>query len=128
MSKSSKKSFRFTSKVIVRLGIFIVLFLVSIYYLSIHSPQNSNILGEQTFVFSELPIVKSTIDSLYNNLPPKSREFVENFNDSPVILMAQKKIDFIKNESAGFPQKQIQDVKMFFINKSRSILDNAAKK
>lgn len=101
---------------------------MSIYYLSIQSPQNSNVLGEQTFVVSELPIVKSTIDNLYNSLPLESREFIENINNLSIINTTQKKFEFIKNETAGFPKKQIQDIKMFFINKTRSILDNAAKK
>jgi hypothetical protein len=77
---------------------------------------------------SDMPLVKTVVNNLYSQLPPDSRNLIENINNSPIISFTQSKIDFIKTETAGFPQKQLNDIKMFLIEKGHNLLDNVAGK
>lgn len=89
---------------------------------------SSNILGEQTTSPSDMPLVKTVIDSLYSQLPPQSQSFIENLNNSPIFEYTQNKLEFIKTESSGFPQKQIKDFKLYVLNKGQSMLKGAVDK
>jgi hypothetical protein len=130
---TKRKNFHLTPKILFRLLIFFIITSSLIYYFSTqnineNSLINKNVLGDQTTAASDMPLVKTIVDNLYNQLPPESRNLIENLNQSPVIILTQSKFEFIKVEAVGFPQKQINDIKMFFINKGRGILDNAAGK
>jgi hypothetical protein len=130
VSKSFKnKEFHLTPKVLFRLSIFIILSALSINYFSSQRPiVNPDVLGTQTVAPSDMPLVKTVVDNLYNQLPEESRNLIENLNKSPILLNAQDKLNFIKTETSGFPQKQIKDIKDFFINKGKDLLNNASEK
>ncbi len=130
MSKSlKKKNFHFTPKVIVRLILFFSIIAILISYISTNTTSNNpNILGDQTTAPSDMPIIKLFVDNLYNQLPENSRSLIENANNLPLIQYTQKNIDYFKNEKAGFPQKQIKDLKLYILNKGQELLKGAADK
>ena len=130
MVKSFKdKQFHLTSKVIIRLILFIVITVVSINYFSSQRPENDpNVLGTQTVVPSEMPIIKTVVDNLYRQLPPESRQLIESLDKSPALSLVQEKFKLIQSETSSFPQKQIKDIKDFFINKGKDLLNSASEK
>jgi hypothetical protein len=73
-----------------------------------------------------MTLVRIVVDNLYKQLPPESRSFIENLNNSPVISYTQDKINYFKSETSSFPQKQIRDIKEFFINKGKDVLNKAS--
>lgn len=116
MSKSSKShEFHFTFKVFLRLLVFIAVVYAAITYFSAASSpltsSSSHVLGSAIASASAVPQLKTVYDDVYQKLPPSSRQTLENINSSPAIILIQEKIDYLKEESSGFPQKQIADLK-----------------
>lgn len=130
MAKSHrKKKFHLTAGVVIRLAIFSLVVFLSIYYISYqNSLKNPNVLGEQTTAASDMPIVKLVVDNLYNQLPSGSRNTIENLNNSPIISSTIQKVNLIKFNAANFPQKQINDLKVYLLKKGSDLLKNAAEK
>jgi len=102
--KSEKKSFRFTPQVLIRLVIFCVAVYYSFSYLMTSSGTlaTPSILGTQT--------VKPYSDWLYQQLPPESRNLVENFNQNPTVVYVENKINDFKTQLNGFPETQIKEI------------------
>lgn len=119
MSKKNRhQDFRLTPTVIIRLILFIVLVYSAISYFSSNSSEtlsDPTILGTEIASYSAIPQLKNIYDDIYNYLPPSSREVVENLSDQPAIIYLQKKMDYLKEESSGFPQKQITNIKRAII-------------
>lgn len=132
MSKGSKKKHtKFTIQSLIRLVVFsfVVFFIISFISgqkinssesidstLSIDEKETGLILGKTTEISNEI----------YQKIPPKSRETLENLNQTPAVIFIQEKIDAIKEESKDFPQKQIKEiqkmvVKNIYENTIRSI-------
>jgi hypothetical protein len=102
--------FRLTSAVIVRLSIFVVVVFGLIYYFS--------------QVPSSLPSFDPTLsidETTKSYFIPKISQIIPK---SDIIIITQK-FDWLKNEIAGFPQKQIEEIKKSVI---QSIYDDLMKK
>jgi len=124
-----KKHVKFTFRSIIRLIIFgVVIFFVISYIsgqklnsslnidptISIDEKQSSFILGKTTEIGN----------NIYQLIPPKSRQQLENLNQSPAIIFIQQKINLIKDQTQGFPQKQIKEIQKMIIN---SVYENTIK-
>lgn len=108
--KLKKKEYHFTFKTVGRLLIFAVFFYFLVNYLSTQKQPifDPTVLGDENTNSST--IVKDTFDQLYLKLPPNSRKTLENIGTNPVIIQAQKEIEKIKQQTDGFPQKQIKQI------------------
>ncbi len=120
---SKHDKFHFSFSLLIRLIIFfIVVYFAIIYFSSKQSP--SLVLGEHI----EL---KPVVDNLYQKLPPASQQQINHLSDTPVIKFINSKIDQLKTETNGFPQKQIADIKKAVINQIyqnvMKSIDNPAK-
>ena len=93
-----------------------------------NSLRNPNVLGTVTTPASEMPIVKMVIDNLYSQLPESSRNTIENLNSSPLFSDIQNKLNYFKETTSNFPQKQLNDVKVYILKKGSEYLKNAAEK
>jgi hypothetical protein len=115
VSKYGKhQEFHLSLGVVVRLLVFTALIYFAInYFSSAKAPSisSSSVLGTEIATSSGVPQLKSVYDEVYSRLPPSSRQTLENLNSSPAIILVQEKIDYLKEESSGFPQKQITDLK-----------------
>jgi hypothetical protein len=124
-----KKKTRFTFRSFVRLLIFSVIIFLIISFLSeqkknfsqeidstlsLDEKQTNSILGKTTEISN----------NIYNSIPPKSREQLENLNQTPVGIFLQEKINFIKEQSQDFPQKQIKEIQKAII---KNIYENTIK-
>lgn len=103
-TKTSRHQFHFSFTVIFRLLIFIfITYLIISYLSSVSNP-------------SKIKIITPNISTeFYNRLPSSSRQMLENLNSQPIMITLQKKFDFLKEESSGFPQKQITNLKRSII-------------
>ena len=50
-------------------------------------------------------------------LPPQSQTTLKNLNTSPAFVYIQGKINYLKGQTNGFPQKQITDIKKMVVEK-----------
>lgn len=116
--KSKKKPFKFTFGIFVRLGIFIVIIFFVLSYLS-SSIENkkTSILGENT-INTSLPI---NLDQIYNVLPSDSQNQINIFKSASTSAFIQEKIELLKIEAAGFPDKQIKEIQKQVVN---NVYDN----
>jgi len=121
--KHHSDHFRLTSAVLVRLIIFIIIIAVAINYFSQHQPKppaptNSAVLGDQAqATASSSLVITEGLQSAYSLLPESSRHFIENFNQSSLYQDAQKKIDYLRDQTQDFPAKQIKDLQKGIIDK-----------
>lgn len=95
-----EKRFKFTPQVFLRLVIFIIIVFFAFNYLS--QKQSPQVLGDLT--------LKPYSDWAYSQLPPASRNLVENFSSNPSVMEIQKKIDDVKLQLNGFPDTQIKEI------------------
>jgi len=116
-----KKHTEFTVQSLIRLSVFGVIVFFIISFISgqkINSFQNidsdfsikdqtSNIFLEKTTEIS---------NGIYQSIPENSRKQLENFNQNPAATLIQEKINLIKEQSQGFPQKQIKEIQKMIIN------------
>lgn len=114
-----KKVTKFTFQSFLRLLIFsiVVFFIISLISgqkinqnnidptLSTDEKSSSFILGKTTEIGNDI----------YQSIPPKSREQLENFNQNPAVNFIQQKIDLVKEQSQGFPQKQIKEIQKIIL-------------
>jgi hypothetical protein len=63
-------------------------------------------------------------NNIYNSIPPKSREQLENLGQTPAVMFIQEKINLIKEQSQDFPQKQIKEIQKMII---KNIYENTIK-
>lgn len=121
--KSKKAKFTFTFRHLVRLLIFIVIYYLLLTYFS----SRNQSLSSLPFNLS-LPSSSEITTSLYQRLPLKSRQQLENINELPPILFVQDKIDLFKEQSRDFPQKQIKDFQKWLITNVANELLNKIEK
>lgn len=87
-------------------------------------------MSDSTLSFDETVDVQipnyfqNTFYSLYNLIPPKSRQTLETLNQSSVIINLQNQITYLKGQTNGFPQKQIIDIEKMIV---KNIYDNLIK-
>jgi hypothetical protein len=93
----------FTLATVIRLGIFSVIIFFLIKYFA--SSSNQDVLGDQTINLSPYA------QQVTNLLPEKSRQTLQNLPQSPIFGFIQEKFTYLQQESGGFPQKQIKDIK-----------------
>ncbi len=116
MSKSLKhREFNFSFKVFLRLLLFVlIVYLLISYFSGAKTPptnSNLNVLGNSISNNTSIPPAKKIYDDLYRKLPPESQQTLNNLDNSPAIILIQEKFNVIKEQSSGFPQKQIADIK-----------------
>jgi len=115
-----KKHTEFTFQSLIRLTVFsiIVFFIISFISgqktnsiqtidstLSVDKAESNFILGKTTEISN----------NIYQSIPEDSRKQLENLNQNPVTTLVQEKINLIKEQSQGFPQKQIKDIQKMII-------------
>lgn len=127
MSKNlKKKHIRFTFQSFIRLVIFSVVVFLIISFISgqkLNSPQvidDTLSIDEQesNFILGTTTEIKNDI---YQAIPPKSREQLENLNTNPAIIFIQDKFSFVKEQTKDFPQKQIKEIQKMV---AKSIYEN----
>ncbi|MFA6369330.1 MAG: hypothetical protein WCX20_03055 [Candidatus Shapirobacteria bacterium] len=116
-----KKRTKFTFQSLIRLIIFsvVIFFIISLISgqkmnstnnfdptISLDEKQSSFILGKTTEISNQI----------YQSIPPKSRQQLENINQSPAIIFVQEKINYLKDQTSGFPQKQIKEIQKMILN------------
>ena len=102
-TKSKHKEQKFSIATAIRLGIFAVIVFFLINYFS--GSNNQSVLGESTINLSPYT------QQLSNLLPEKSRKSLQDFPQSSVYKFVQDKLNYLQEQSGGFPQKQIKDIK-----------------
>lgn len=100
-TKHQKRSFTFAT--IIRLTIFALIVYFLINYFS--GSSNQSILGDSTIDLSPYT------QQVTNLLPEKSQKTLENLPQSPVFTFIHQKIVYLQQESNGFPEKQIKEIK-----------------
>jgi len=131
-----KKHSKFTFQSLIRLIVFIFIVFFIISYVSNQKLNSSvNISVDPTLYLDEKQsnyILGKTTEignNIYQSIPKKSREQLENLNEIPALLYIQEKIDIVKEQSQGFPQKQIKEIQKmiltnFYENSMRNIESN----
>jgi len=77
------------------------------------TPKIPDVLGAQ--------VTTSFINNIYQQLPPDSRNTLENLSTSPAAKLVQEKLDYLKSQSTDFPQKQIGEIQKSII---KTVLKN----
>lgn len=121
MSHRSKYKFHFNSAFIVRLLIFSFLFVLFVIILTNkingNNPYSTTILGTKTDQLINQIDYQEIINSIYQQIPPKSREQLENLNRLPLYITIQQKIQQISPQLQDFPNAQIKGIKKEIINR-----------
>lgn len=103
-----------------------ILITVVLIYLSTRIPGTyPNVLGTSTTAPSDMPIIKQSIDYLYAQLPPSSQELIQNINQNPILNSLDKKITLIKEITGDFPNRQIGNIKIYFLQRAQGVLKQA---
>ena len=116
-----KKHPKFTFQSLIRLIIFAVIVFFIISYIS-NQKLNSPINFDPTVSLDEKQsnyILGKTTEignNIYQSIPEKSREQLENLNQTPAVIFIQEKINMIKDQTNGFPQKQIKELQKMMLN------------
>lgn len=129
--KKKSKDFKFTLQNLIRLIIFfgLLYFLISYFsakensdYLELNDP---TVLGDEITFPSAQPVLKQSFDTIYEKLPEDSRYKIETLNENPAIILFQEKINFIKEQTDGFPEKQIKEIQKAVIKSIyKDLIDN----
>jgi len=113
-----KKEFKFTPQVFFRLVLFIIIIVISFSYLS--QGQMPNVLGDFT--------VQPYLDTVYQQLPPSSRDFIENYSTNSTVIEINKQIENLKSQTQDFPNRQIKEIQKEIVrslsDKLIQIIDN----
>lgn len=117
-----EKSFKLTPQVLIRLVIFTFILFLSFNYLSSNSTYKiPNILGDFT--------LKPYTDSIYQQLPPDSRNLIENFYDNPTVKDVQSQLNNLKAQLNGFPETQIKEIQKTIVkNVSDKLIESIENK
>lgn len=115
-----KKHTRFTFQSLIRLVIFSIILFFVISFISGQKINSPKVIDPTLFTEeseSDYILGKTTEigNNIYQKIPPKSREQLENLNQNPTIILIQEKINLIKEQSQGFPQKQIKEIQKMVI-------------
>ena len=117
--EKNTKEFKLSFAVIIRLIIFFTLITIVINYFISNKPTSVSgdptVLGDESTSSSQLDL-PNIAGSLYLQLPENSRHLLENYSKNPNFQFIQNKLNDIKIEANGFPQKQINDLKKDIIN------------
>lgn len=116
-----KKHTEFTAQSLIRLSIFSVIVFLIISLISkqkINSfqtinPDLSNKEPKPNLIFEKTTEISNNI---YQSIPENSRKQLENFNQNQTTTFIQEKINLIKEQSQGFPQKQIKEIQKMIVN------------
>lgn len=121
MGTRSKYKFHFNSAFIIRLLIFSFLFILFVIILTNkingNNPYSTTILGTKTDLFLNQIDYNEIVNNIYQQIPPKSREQLENLNRLPLYITIQQKIQQILPQFQDFPNKQIKEIKKEIINR-----------
>lgn len=112
--KAKKKEFKFTFKVLIRIIIFAGLIYLIISYVSVNKINKTIEINDLTTILGEESSASSYLNSIYNMIPERSRNQLENINQNPVLIFIQKQME-------GFPNKQIKEIQKAII---KNIYDN----
>lgn len=74
------------------------------------SKSDASVLGDTT-AFGGSVNLKPVVDTIVKGLPPQSQEIINNFNQQPFVINTQYRINQVKEQLDGFPDKQIKDIK-----------------
>lgn len=124
--KAKKKDFKFTFGVFIRLLVFTVLVVAGIKFLagSIETKSES-VLGDNS-IGTTLPV---DLDPVYELLPEDSKKQIDTLKSATTSAFVQQKLDYIKQELAGFPEKQIKEIqKQVVTNIYDNIINSIEKK
>ena len=127
MSTSFKrKHTKFTFKSLIRLIVFSLIIFFIISYISgqkINSPKNTDPTLSLDENKTNIILGKTTEigNNIYKSIPENSRQQLENLNQNPAMIFIQKKINLIKEQSQGFPQKQIKEIQKIIV---KSVYEN----
>lgn len=130
MSKSLKKKHtKFTFQSFIRLAIFATVVFLIISFISGQKLNSPKIIDDTLSVNEQesgfiLGKTTEITNNIYQSIPPKSRQQLENFNTSPTMVFIQDKINFIKEQTQDFPQKQIKEIQKAVV---KNIYDNTMK-
>lgn len=130
MSKAlKKKRTKFTFQSFIRLVIFsaVVFFIIS--FISGQKLNSPKIIDKTLSIDEEksnviLGVTTEIGNNIYQSIPPKSRQQLENFNTSSTMIFIQDKINFVKEQTKDFPQKQIKEIQKAVV---KNIYDNTMK-
>ena len=125
----SKKITKFTFKSLIRLIIFSVIIFFLISYVSgqkLNSPQIIDPTISLDEKQSNFILGKTTeiSNNIYQSIPENSRKQLENLNQTPAVIFIQEKINLIKEQSQGFPQKQIKEIQKMVV---KSVYENTVR-
>jgi hypothetical protein len=127
VSKKHKKV-HFTFRSFLRLIVFAVVVFLIISFIS-NQKLNSNSnkltsLNKEKDSGSVLGKTTEISNNLYQQIPPQSRQQLENLNKSQAFIFIQDKINFIKENTNGFPQQQIKDIQKMVV---KNLYENTMK-
>lgn len=133
MALKKKKKFKFTFSVLIRLLIFLALVYFVIRFLAISNDNKKNyVYSGKTSVLGEQIASSSAVlnfDPIYGLLPVKSQNQIENMKSASTSAFIQDKIDFLKAEAAGFPDKQIKEIQKQIVDRIyNNVIDSIEKK
>jgi hypothetical protein len=124
-----KKHSKFTFQSLIRLVIFAILIFFLISFVSGQKINSPKIIDdtlsidekESNFILGKTTEISNNI---YQAIPENSRQQLENINQTPAMIFVQEKINYIKEQSQGFPQKQIKEIQKMI---AKSIYENAVR-
>lgn len=116
-----KKHAEFTAKSLIRLSIFSVIVFLIISFISGKKINSFQTINPDLAIEQPKPdfILKKTSEisnDIYQSIPENSRKQLENFNQNQTTILIQEKINLIKDQSQGFPQKQIKEIQKMIVN------------
>jgi hypothetical protein len=110
-SKTSGHEFRPTIEHLLRFGIFLIIFFLVVNFLS--SRKQSSLLLPQL--------------NLYQHLPQKSRQQLENISPLPFFSDIETKYFSLQNQVSELPQKQINELKLWLAGWLTSLINQTIK-
>lgn len=88
-----------------------MVFFMAITYFS----QNKFAAGNTAMIPMGPSILGEISTNIYNHLPSQSRDTLNNLSRLPVTEFVTDKLNYIKENSDNFPQKQIKDIQKSLI-------------
>jgi len=82
-----------------------------------NNPYSTTILGTKTDQLINQIDYQEIINNIYQQIPPKSREQLENLNHLPLYITIRQKIQQILPQFQDFPNTQIKEIKKEIINR-----------
>ena len=122
--KSKKKEFKFTFGIFIRLVVFIIVTFFCITSLSNNiENKKTSVLGDN--IQTKIPL---NIDPVYNLLPEDSKKQINILKSATTSAFFQDKIEMLKEQAAGFPQKQIVEIQKQVVTKIYDNIINSIEK